>query len=76
MLRACGVEPAGIIGHSVGEVACSYADGCLTLEQTMLLAYHRGRLIEKAGLNRNGAMAATGLTWEEAKVGFLVLLVV
>ena len=37
-----GIEPAGMLGHSAGEIACGYADGCLTREQTVLIAYHRG----------------------------------
>ena len=38
-----GIEPAGMLGHSAGEIPCGYADGCLTREQTILIAYHRGR---------------------------------
>lgn len=34
--------PDGIIGHSVGELGCAYADGCLTAEQMILAAYFRG----------------------------------
>ena len=37
-----GVVPAGMLGHSAGEIPCGYADGCLTREQTILIAYHRG----------------------------------
>lgn len=37
-----GIEPAGMLGHSAGEITCGYADGCLTREQTVLIAYHRG----------------------------------
>jgi len=37
-----GIEPAGMLGHSAGEIPCGYADGCLTREQTILIAYHRG----------------------------------
>ena len=25
-----GIEPAGMLGHSAGEIPCGYADGCLT----------------------------------------------
>ncbi|KAH6942266.1 hypothetical protein HPB50_002653 [Hyalomma asiaticum] len=65
-LRALGVRPDGIVGHSVGETACAYADEGLTAEQTVLCAYWRGRCVEMKKLS-NGAMAAVGLTWEEAK---------
>ncbi len=37
-----GIVPAGMLGHSAGEIPCGYADGCLTREQTILIAYHRG----------------------------------
>lgn len=39
--------PDGILGHSTGEMGCGYADGALTREQTMKLAYHRGTTIMK-----------------------------
>ena len=59
------VTPDGIIGHSFGEIACAYADGCLTLEQTMLCSYWRGKVIEDGNIPF-GMMAAVGLSWEEA----------
>lgn len=45
VLTSLGVKPDGMIGHSVGELGCSYADGCFTAEQTVLAAYWRGRSI-------------------------------
>ncbi|XP_077489927.1 fatty acid synthase-like [Amblyomma americanum] len=66
LLRAVGVQPDGIVGHSVGEIGCAYADGGFTAEQTVLCAYWRGRCVELGNLPK-GAMAAVGLTWEEAK---------
>ena len=65
-LTALGVSPDGIIGHSTGEMGCGYADGGITREQTMRLAYYRGTTIMKYK-EITGAMAAIGLTWEEAK---------
>ncbi|KAH7944592.1 hypothetical protein HPB52_021510 [Rhipicephalus sanguineus] len=59
MLHAVGVRPDGIVGHSTGEMACAYADGCLTAEQTVLCAYWRGRCVEQGKLPK-GAMAAVG----------------
>ena len=53
------MKPDGIIGHSLGEVACGYADGCLTLEQTILTAYWRAKCVQSAGIPP-GAMAAVG----------------
>ncbi|XP_067120579.1 fatty acid synthase [Centruroides vittatus] len=65
-LRELGVTPDGIVGHSVGELGCAYADGCFTAEQMILSAYWRGRCVEEANLIA-GSMAAVGLTWEETK---------
>lgn len=56
------IIPDGIIGHSVGELGCAYADGCFTAEETILAAYARG----KASLDSledgyvKGMMAAVG----------------
>merc|ERR1719445_384802 len=66
VLKALGMEPAGIVGHSVGELACAYADGGLTAQETVFAAYMRGKCITEAKLPP-GSMAAVGLTWEEAK---------
>lgn len=65
-LKELGIVPDGIIGHSTGEMGCGYADGALTAEQTMKLAYHRGTSIMNANIG-GGGMAAVGLTWEQAK---------
>lgn len=65
VLRHLGLEPDGIVGHSVGELGCAYADGSFTDEQTIMAAYWRGRLIKEAKLPA-GAMAAVGMTWQEA----------
>lgn len=39
-------EPDYIIGHSMGEIACSYADGCLTERQCIHISYIRSQLVE------------------------------
>lgn len=64
VLSHLGISPDKIIGHSVGELGCAYADGCFTPEQTVLAAYWRGKSILDTQLSP-GAMAAVGLTWEE-----------
>ncbi|XP_029673475.1 fatty acid synthase-like [Formica exsecta] len=66
MLTSIGIKPDGIVGHSIGELSCSYADGAFTLEQTILAAYYRGKSIVDSDLEP-GDMAAVGLNWEEAK---------
>lgn len=64
LLSKLGLQPDGIIGHSVGELACGYADGSLSHTEAILAAYWRGRCIKEANLPLGG-MAAVGLTWEE-----------
>uniref|UniRef100_A0A3P8WFV6 Fatty acid synthase n=1 Tax=Cynoglossus semilaevis TaxID=244447 RepID=A0A3P8WFV6_CYNSE len=64
LLNTLGLQPDGIIGHSVGELACSYADSSLSHREAILAAYWRGRCIKEAHLPPGG-MAAVGLTWEE-----------
>lgn len=59
VLKAVGLVPDGIIGHSVGELGCAYADGCMTAEEMILAAYSRGRASLEASLIR-GMMAAVG----------------
>uniref|UniRef100_A0A8D0FYE7 Fatty acid synthase n=1 Tax=Strix occidentalis caurina TaxID=311401 RepID=A0A8D0FYE7_STROC len=66
MLKAAGLQPDGILGHSVGELACGYADNSLSHEEAILAAYWRGRCVKEAKLPAGG-MAAVGLTWEECK---------
>lgn len=66
VLTSVGIQPDGIVGHSVGEVGCAYADGTFTVEQTILAAFWRGKSILESDLPK-GAMAAVGLSWEEAK---------
>lgn len=59
LLKSMGIEPDGIVGHSVGELGCAYADGTFTSEQAILAAYWRGRSILESKLPV-GAMAAIG----------------
>ncbi|KAG5854295.1 hypothetical protein ANANG_G00036290 [Anguilla anguilla] len=66
LLQTMGLQPDGIVGHSVGELACGYADGSLSHSEAILAAYWRGRSIKEANLPPGG-MAAVGLTWEECK---------
>ncbi|XP_034250583.1 fatty acid synthase-like [Thrips palmi] len=66
VLRAVGVEPDGMIGHSVGELGCAYADGCITVEQMMLAAHARGQASNETDLIP-GMMAAVGLGYKDVK---------
>ncbi|XP_073848315.1 fatty acid synthase 3 [Musca autumnalis] len=69
VLRSLGMEPDHIIGHSVGELGCGYADGGFTPEQMILAAFYRGKVsleIEKI----KGSMAAVGIGYKRI-VGIL-----
>nr|XP_018896779.1 PREDICTED: fatty acid synthase-like [Bemisia tabaci] len=61
ILRALELEPHGMVGHSLGELGCAYADGCLTLEQTILASYARGRASIETDLIK-GMMSAVGMS--------------
>ena len=61
-----GIRADGFIGHSVGEIACAYADGGLTREQAVLAAYHRGACVEAAP-EALGSMAVVERSWDHAK---------
>lgn len=44
--RSFGVEPAGVIGHTVGEVAAAWCAGILTMPAAAGLAVRRGQALE------------------------------
>ena len=54
-----------MLGHSVGDLICAYADGCHTAEETILSKYWRGRCLIEANLPKGGmaAIGKQGITW-------------
>lgn len=60
-----GVQPAAIVGHSVGEVAAAYCAGALTLEDTVRIIYARSQL--QARLAGAGTMLAVGTEREKVE---------
>lgn len=66
LLSSLGIVPDFLIGHSVGELGCAYADGTLTVLETILTAYSRGVAINSLTGVR-GAMAAVGIGLKELK---------
>ncbi|XP_053201038.1 fatty acid synthase-like [Panonychus citri] len=64
------IKPKGIIGHSIGSIAASYAVGCITDEDALLIGYHIGVACKQ--FKGKGAMAYVNLPWrqiEEKKFG-------
>lgn len=66
ILKTLDIEPDGMIGHSVGELGCAYADGCFTAEEMILAAYARGRASVETKLP-DGMMAAIGMGYQTIK---------
>ncbi len=67
--RSWGVEPAAVVGHSVGEVTAAYVAGVLSLEDAVRVSYQRSRIQKQAA--GQGTMLAVGIT--EADVEHLLL---
>ena len=61
ILAFMNVKVDGIIGHSIGEIVCGYADGCMTREQTLWTSYYIAKQLMTVTV-RNGH---TGLEWDE-----------
>ncbi|GII57280.1 polyketide synthase [Planotetraspora thailandica] len=59
MLKAAGVRPGAVLGHSVGEVAAAYAAGALSLAQAAQVISERG--MAQSVTRGQGRMAALGL---------------
>jgi acyl transferase domain-containing protein len=60
--RSHGVEPAAVIGHSMGEVAAAVVSGALSPADGVLVICQRARLLADVG---PGAMAVVELSTEE-----------
>lgn len=55
LLISWGIEPKGMIGHSIGELTAACVSGVFTLEEGIKLVSMRGKIMEKAPV---GAMLA------------------
>ncbi|VBB05120.1 phosphopantetheine attachment site [Lucifera butyrica] len=59
-----GIEPAAVVGHSMGEVAAAHIAGALSLADAVRVIFHRSRLMQRT--TGQGKTIAVGLAWEEA----------
>ncbi|MEU3281320.1 SDR family NAD(P)-dependent oxidoreductase [Streptomyces antibioticus] len=64
-VRAHGVTPAAVIGHSMGEVSAAVVCGALTLPDGLRVMHHRSLQLTGIDEEHAGAMAAVELREEE-----------
>ncbi|SDO72922.1 ACP S-malonyltransferase [Lentzea jiangxiensis] len=55
--RCCGLSPAVLVGHSLGEFAALVASGCVSLEDAVRLIIARDEALRGAGLPDGGMVA-------------------
>ncbi|HTK74403.1 MAG TPA: SDR family NAD(P)-dependent oxidoreductase, partial [Gemmataceae bacterium] len=58
--RSWGIEPAAVVGHSLGEIAAAHVADRLNLADAAAIVYHRSRLQQTT--SGNGKMAAVALS--------------
>ncbi|OBT53708.1 Hybrid PKS-NRPS [Pseudogymnoascus sp. 24MN13] len=69
LLRAWGVEPTAVCGHSAGEIPASYAAGILSFRDALACAFYRGCALTTEPANKvliPGAMIAVGISEAES----------
>ena len=62
--RSWGVEPAAVVGHSMGEVAAAHVAGALSLADAARIICRRSRLLRR--ISGQGLMAVVELSLDEA----------
>ncbi len=68
LLEKEGIRPDVTAGHSIGEYAALVAAGAISFEDGLRLVRHRGRLMQSAGADNPGTMAAIiGLSAEQVR---------
>ena len=61
--RSWGIEPAAVVGHSLGEIAAAHVAGALSLDDAARVVCARSGLMHRA--SGRGRMAAVGLTRDD-----------
>ena len=59
LLASWSIRPAGVVGHSSGEMAAAYAAGRITADEAITAAYYRGYMVSFN--QKEGAMLAVGI---------------
>ncbi|EKG19785.1 Beta-ketoacyl synthase [Macrophomina phaseolina MS6] len=65
-LRAWGIVPTAVVGHSSGEIAAAYAAGILSFENAIICAFYRGLYMSQSS-DKRGAMIAVGMSEAEGR---------
>ena len=60
LLRHWGIEPAAVVGHSMGEVAAAHVAGALSLEDAARVIVARSRVVQEHASHRGGMLMLTG----------------
>ncbi|RAH58516.1 polyketide synthase [Aspergillus piperis CBS 112811] len=63
LLASWSVRPAGVVGHSSGEMAAAYAAGRITAAEAITIAYYRGYIVSFN--QKQGSMLAVGFGAEQ-----------
>ncbi|KAA8567414.1 hypothetical protein EYC84_010432 [Monilinia fructicola] len=63
LLASWSIRPAGVVGHSSGEIAAAYAAGRITAAEAITAAYYRGYMVSFN--KKKGAMLAVGVSPEK-----------
>ncbi len=58
LLKEKNIQPSGVAGHSLGEYSALVAAGALQFEDGLKLVQRRGELMQQAGKEKPGTMAA------------------
>ena len=64
--KSWGIQPAAVVGHSVGEIAAACVAGILTLDEAAKIIVLRGRFMNECSA-AGGTMLAVGISADEAR---------